>query len=92
MPDQKTVRKNDILTLSISDMGSGGEGVGHADGYTLFVRGAVPGDIIEAKVLKAKKHYGYGKLLNILTPSPDRQEGNAEAVSCSPCRIRRSLR
>jgi len=44
------------------------------DGKTLFVEGAVPGDIAEVLVLKNKKSYAEGKALRIVEPSPDRVE------------------
>ncbi len=44
-----------------------GEGIGKVDGYTLFVKDAVIGDVVEAKVMKAKKNYGYARLMHILT-------------------------
>lgn len=64
--------KNDIVILTITDIGESGEGIGRADGFTLFVKGAVVGDVIEARVLKAKKTYGYAKVERLLTPSEDR--------------------
>lgn len=51
-------RKNDILTLDIEDCGVDGEGIGKADGFTVFVKDAVIGDRIKAKIIKAKKNYG----------------------------------
>lgn len=48
-------RKNDILTLDIEDCGVDGEGIGKADGFTVFVKDAVIGDRIKAKIIKAKK-------------------------------------
>ena len=50
-------RKNDILTLDIEDCGVDGEGIGKADGFTVFVKDAVIGDWIKAKIIKAKKNY-----------------------------------
>ena len=81
-------RKNDIVTLKIEDCGIDGEGIGKADGFTVFVKDAVIGDTVRAKIMKAKKNYGYGRLEEILTPSPNRVEpecalqDSAEAVSC----------
>ncbi|MBP1937667.1 23S rRNA (uracil1939-C5)-methyltransferase [Paenibacillus sediminis] len=49
-----------------------GEGVGRADGYTLFVQGALPGEKVRVKVLKTKKQYGYAKLLELVESSPYR--------------------
>ena len=65
-------RKNDILTLDIEDCGVDGEGIGKADGFTVFVKDAVIGDRISAKIIKAKKNYGYGRLMEVITPSPYR--------------------
>ncbi len=67
--------KNDILTVNVTAVGSEGEGIARrSDGYTYFVPGALPGDRAEILVLKENKSYGYGKLLNILEPSPHRVE------------------
>lgn len=42
------------------------------DGKTLFVEGAVPGDVARVFVHKKKKSYAEGKAMNIITPSSDR--------------------
>ncbi|MGI6069779.1 MAG: 23S rRNA (uracil(1939)-C(5))-methyltransferase RlmD [Blautia sp.] len=73
-------KKNDLVTLTITDMGADGEGIGKADGFTVFVKDAVIGDVIRAKIIKAKKNYGYGRLMEILTPSVHRVE---PACPCS---------
>lgn len=66
------VAKNDVVTLEMVGMNHDGEGVGRVEGYTLFVQAALPGEVIQAKVLKIKKQYGYAKLLKIVEPSPQR--------------------
>ena len=48
-------QKNDVLTVKIEDMGHDGEGIGKCEGYTLFVKDTVIGDLAEVKVIKAKK-------------------------------------
>ena len=51
------VQKNQIFTIDITDMGTEGEGIGHLeDGYTLFVKDALIGDRIQARIVKAKKN------------------------------------
>ena len=67
-------KKNDMLTVTIEDMGHDGEGIGKIDGYTVFVKDALIGDTVSAKIIKAKKNYGYARLMEILKPSPDRVE------------------
>ena len=53
--------KNEILELQIEAIGSEGEGIAHVNGYTLFVKDTVPGDRIEAKVVKTGKNFGYAR-------------------------------
>ena len=60
-------RKNDLVTLEIEDCGIDGEGIGKADGFTVFVKDAVIGDTVTAKIIKAKKNYGYGRLMEVLS-------------------------
>ena len=52
-------QKNQIVEVTIEDMGTEGEGIGKTDGFTLFVKDAVIGDTVEAKILKSKKNYAY---------------------------------
>ena len=81
-------RKNDIVTLKIEDCGIDGEGIGKADGFTVFVKDAVIGDTVRAKIMKAKKNYGYGRLEEIITPSLDRVEPKCQfARQCGGCQL-----
>ena len=81
-------RKNDIVTLDIEDCGVDGEGIGKADGFTVFVKDAVIGDRVTAKIMKAKKNYGYGRLMEILKPSPYRVEPKCTfARQCGGCQL-----
>ena len=82
------MNKNDIVTVEITDIGVSGEGIGHVDGYTLFIKDAVIGDVVEAKVMKAKKNYGYARLMKVVTPSEYRVEAKcAFARRCGGCQI-----
>ena len=82
------MNKNDIVTVEITDIGVSGEGIGHVDGYTLFIKDAVIGDVVEAKVMKAKKNYGYARLMKVITPSEYRVEPKcAFARRCGGCQI-----
>ena len=82
-------RKNDILTLDIEDCGVDGEGIGKADGFTVFVKDAVIGDRIKAKIIKAKKNYGYGRLMEVITPSPYRVKPAPLPASAEDASFRR---
>ena len=81
-------KKNDLLTVVIEDMGHDGEGIGKAAGYTLFIKDAVIGDTVEAKIMKAKKNYGYARLMKVLKPSPYRVEPKCPcARACGGCQL-----
>ncbi|MDO4804080.1 MAG: 23S rRNA (uracil(1939)-C(5))-methyltransferase RlmD [Lachnospiraceae bacterium] len=82
------IKKNDVVEITIEDMTNEGEGIGHANGYTLFVKDAVIGDRILAHVTKAKKNYGYARVEEVLAPSPDRVSPRCpEARRCGGCRL-----
>ena len=85
---EKPVEKNNDYSITIEDMTDNGEGIGKVNGYTLFVKDTVIGDIIKVKVIKAKKTYGYGKLLEIIEPSSYRVEPICPiANKCGGCQI-----
>ena len=83
------MQKNEMVTVTIEDIGVNGEGIGKVDGYTLFIKDAIIGDVVEAKIMKAKKNYGYARLMKILTPSEDRMEIPVcpMARKCGGCQI-----
>ena len=82
------MQKNDTAVVEITDIGVNGEGIGKVDGYTLFIKDAVIGDTVEAKVMKAKKNYGYARLMKVLEASPDRVTPRcAFARKCGGCQI-----
>lgn len=82
-------KKNDMVTVEITDIGVTGEGIGKVDGYTLFIKDAIIGDVIEAKIMKAKKNYGYARLMKIVTPSEYRVKEPVcpMARKCGGCQI-----
>ena len=81
-------QKNDVLTVKIEDMGHDGEGIGKCEGYTLFVKDTVIGDLAEVKVIKAKKNYGYARLMRLIKPSAHRVEPVCPvARPCGGCQL-----
>ena len=82
------VEKNKIYEMQIDALGSNGEGIGRIDGYTVFVEGALPGEKISVLIVKVKKNYGYGKLMEILEVSPERREPMCPvAKQCGGCQL-----
>jgi len=66
------------LDLRIDTLAFGGNGVARSDGYVVFVQGAIPGDLVRAKLIKTKRAYGEARTLEVLEPSPDRIEPVAD--------------
>ena len=82
------MKKNEMTNVIIEDIGVNGEGIGKVDGYTLFIKDALIGDEIEAKVIKAKKNYGYAKMMKILKASDHRVAAKCPvARQCGGCQI-----
>ena len=80
--------KNQIVPVTIEDISDTGEGIGHVDGFTLFVSRAVPGDTVRARILKAKKTYAIAKAEEIITPAPGRVTPECPvAGSCGGCQL-----
>lgn len=81
-------KKNQIVTVAIEDMGNDGEGIGKVDGFSLFVKDAVIGDKVEARITKVKKSYAYARLEKLLVPSPFRVKPKcAVHRQCGGCQI-----
>ncbi|MDD7795619.1 23S rRNA (uracil(1939)-C(5))-methyltransferase RlmD [Clostridium sp. 'White wine YQ'] len=67
------VEKNKEYILEVVSQGYEGEGIAKVDGFPIFVEGALKGEKIKVLVIKVKKTYAFGKLLEILEPSEDRE-------------------
>ena len=69
---EQSLQKNDLITLEITDLTEECQGVGKKDGLVFFVKDSVMGDLVEARILKAKKNYAYAKVEKLLEASPYR--------------------
>lgn len=88
LEDGVYMQKNEVVQVRIEDIGNDGEGIGRYEGYTLFVKDAVVGDVIRARLMKAKKNYGYAKIEEMLVPSPDRVTPKCPvAGKCGGCQL-----
>ncbi|WP_067725261.1 23S rRNA (uracil(1939)-C(5))-methyltransferase RlmD [Oceanobacillus damuensis] len=80
------VNKNDTLTFTFEDLTHEGNGVAKIDGYPLFVPNGLPGEEAIVKVVKANKNFGFGKLLELKTESPERVTASCH-VHCGGCQL-----
>ena len=78
------VSKNEKLTVTVEDLTYEGMGVAKVDGYPLFIAGALPGEKIEAVVVKARKNFAFARALKWFSKSPDRVEDDAQQDGVTP--------
>ena len=87
------VKKNQDYIVTIEDLSVEGEGIGkisegEENGFPLFIKDTVIGDVAKVRVIKVKKNYGYGRLMEIITPSPNRvQPPCPVARQCGGCTL-----
>lgn len=83
-----SVAKDQIYEIEIIDLGDGGEGIGKYEGMTVFVEGAVIGDVVNAKIETVKKNYAIGKIVKMVRPSSLRVEPACPYFKkCGGCQI-----
>ncbi|HEY4601537.1 MAG TPA: 23S rRNA (uracil(1939)-C(5))-methyltransferase RlmD [Cerasibacillus sp.] len=82
------VKKNEEHILTFEDLTHDGQGVAKVDGYPLFVPYGLPGEEALVKVVKVNKKFGYGKLLEVKKPSPNRVQPPCDVFyQCGGCQI-----
>jgi 23S rRNA (uracil1939-C5)-methyltransferase len=70
--------RGDELTLTVDTLAYGGAGVARLEGYVIFVQGGVPGDTVRVEIGKSKRAYAEARVIEVVTPSPDRIEPVAQ--------------
>ncbi|WP_294349197.1 23S rRNA (uracil(1939)-C(5))-methyltransferase RlmD [uncultured Clostridium sp.] len=82
------VEKNKEYILDIVAEGYEGEGIAKVEGYPIFIEGALVGEKVKVKIVKVKKNYAYGKLLEIIEESEEREEPKCSNFKrCGGCSI-----
>ena len=81
-------KRGETLSLTIDDLAFGGEGVGRADGYVVFVPGGLPGDRLRVRLVQVRSRFGRGVIDAIEEPSPQRVEAPCPYFGrCGGCRL-----
>ena len=65
-------KKPYLEQIEIEATAAEGNGLAHVDGKVLFVRGAIPGDIVDVQVNKVRSGYSQGYIVHLVSPSPHR--------------------
>ncbi|HEX8997068.1 MAG TPA: 23S rRNA (uracil(1939)-C(5))-methyltransferase RlmD [Ktedonobacterales bacterium] len=70
--DQRQEPSGEIIELELNDLAYGGDAVGRYDGRAVFVPGALPGELVRARLMRERSNYARATLIEVLRPSPDR--------------------
>ena len=82
------MKQDDIITLKIEALTADASGIGHSDGYAVFVPYVIAGETVRVKITYAKKNVAYGKLLEVTEPSPQRVAPECPVYGkCGGCRL-----
>ena len=79
------LQKNKTYSFSVTELNNLGFGVARHQGQIVFVAGALPGETVEAKVLKVTKSYAVAKTETLLSSSPHRIPDPCTAKGCGGC-------
>jgi len=76
------------MQIAIHGLGSSGEGVGVLDGYVVFVDGALPGEVVNVRMLERGVRHGRAELVSIEKASPDRVQPPCKLFGrCGGCQL-----
>lgn len=82
------VEKNKEYILDIISIGYEGEGIAKIEGYPIFIEGAILGEKVKVLIVKVKKNYAYGKLIEVIEPSSERIEPKCSIYKrCGGCTV-----
>lgn len=82
------IEKGQIQELTIEDMSNEGQGIGKVEGMAVFVDNTIIGDVVKAELTKLKKNYAFGRLTEIVEPSPYRIDPSCQySQNCGGCSL-----
>ncbi|TDQ34171.1 23S rRNA (uracil(1939)-C(5))-methyltransferase RlmD [Aureibacillus halotolerans] len=82
------VEKNKFYTAEVHDLTHDGAGVAKVEGFPIFVPNALPGETVSLKIIKTKKNYAFGRLMEIVEQSPDRVDAPCPVFGeCGGCQL-----
>lgn len=86
------IEKNKEYILDIVSQGYEGEGIAKInDTFTVFIEGALKGERVNVRIVKSKKSFAYGKLLEVIEPSLERCEAKCSIHKrCGGCKLQYS--
>ena len=77
-----------LYDITIEDLSHDGLGIARIDGFLVFVKDALPGERVVARMTNAKKKYGHADAIEILSKSPSRISPPCPLFdACGGCQI-----
>lgn len=68
------LKRGEEVRVTVDRLAYGGRGVGRLEGFVLFVAGAAPGDVVRARIVRAKRTYAEAEVVAVEVASADRTE------------------
>src|SRR6476469_3244676 len=82
------VRPDDEVDLRVESLAYGGNGVARLDGFVVFVRRGLPGDVVRARVTKVKRNHAEALAVDVLEAGAERVPAPCEHYpACGGCRF-----
>ena len=82
------VQKNEYYDVVFEDLTHDGAGVAKVEGFPVFVANALPGERAKIKVVKVKKGYGFGRLIELYEQSEHRLDAPCPIYKqCGGCQL-----
>ena len=72
MKKQAPVQQGQVISAKIVDLTYQGLGVAKVNDFPIFIENALPGEIIQARLIRVKRRFGFGRVLKWFKQSPDR--------------------
>jgi 23S rRNA (uracil1939-C5)-methyltransferase len=82
------VERDQELELTVESLAYGGNGVARLNGFVVFVRRGLPGDVVRARVTKVKRNHAEALTVDVLEPGPVRVDAPCSHYpACGGCRF-----
>ncbi|NNF08602.1 MAG: 23S rRNA (uracil(1939)-C(5))-methyltransferase RlmD [Candidatus Eisenbacteria bacterium] len=88
MTTQRTypVKKGETVQLTIETVAFGGKGIARVDGYAIFVARGLPGQTVEATIIRRKRDFAEARIERVIEPAPDQQDPKCDHFRrCGGC-------
>lgn len=83
-----SVKKGDIVKLTLDNITNGGDCVGRVNGLAVFVPDGIPGEKVEVKIIHRKKNYARGEIINLIEPVEERIDPKCAVYgACGGCQL-----